>query len=257
MIMPLETKEENETDQNDQKPETTSTGSTETDDSTEGNEGDAFDAASYEESFGLPADTLKGVENAEDALEKIREYTDETLTAGLLSDSIKGVADAADDADKGGASDDPPKKAGSKNPELDALRADLKEVKESLAYREKKDQQLQFEDINRRGYAEIDTWASPKYGTTKSRNFKQAKAVESLQDLVRTHILGYQAQGKLPPIVEKTLRQVRAHHDEDYKPKTAKKNSDAVLGSPGAVNRTKKGDDEPANIHEALMKNNF
>ena len=116
---------------------------------------------------------------------------------------------------------------------------------------------LRDAEINRRGYEEIDKWASSKYGTTKSRNFKQAKAVNELTDLVRIHLNGHVASGSLPPVVEKTLRQVRAHHDDEYKPTPAKKNSDAVLGSPGTGNRSTKGDKEPSNIHEALMGNAY
>lgn len=229
---------------------------------------DAFDVSSYEESFGLPADTLKGVENAEDALEAIRRYTDKTLTAGLLSktvgDTTTSNTGAAEGVAKGVESDDVAKtakmaiKGAGTNPELDALRAKVDGLEEKLAVREKQEQELQFADINRRGYAEIDSWESPRYGTTKSRNFKQAQAVQEVQSLLRTHILGFQVEGKLPPDIEKTLRQVRAHHDDEYRPSSAKKNSDAALGSPGIGSRSaKKGDDGPKNIHEALQQNSF
>lgn len=220
---------------------------------------DVFDASSYEQSFGLPADTLKGVEDAKSALEAIREYTDKTLTAGLLSDAVGGatVAPADTSADKGAESGDTKKDAAGKNPELDDLRAELSEVKESLATREKNDYDNRVAEINRRVDSEIDDWASPKYGTSKSRNFKQAKAVKELQDLVGTHIAGSKVQGKNPPVVESLLRQVRTFHDDEYKPAPAKKNSDTPLGSPGTGSRSAKGDGSPKNIHEALMGNSF
>ncbi len=224
---------------------------------------DAFDAPSYEQSFGLPTGTLDGVEDAEGALEAIRGYTDETLTAGLLSNSIAGVTPATAAGEGDSKSDAAVKllneavKKESGNTELDALRAGLAEVKESLAIREKIDHDTRVAEINRRVDSEIDVWASPKYGTTKSRNFKQAKAMKELQELVETHIAGSNAQGKSPPIVESLLRQVRTFHDDEYKPAPVKKNSDAALGSPGTGSRSTKGDDGPSNIHEALMGNSY
>jgi len=77
---------ENETDQAGTGETGTETSTSEgTENAGGASEGDAFDASSYEESFGLPAGTLSGVEDAEAALEAVREYTDKTLTAGLLS----------------------------------------------------------------------------------------------------------------------------------------------------------------------------
>lgn len=219
-----------------------------------------FDAASYEESFGLPNGTLDGVKDAGGALETIREYTDKTLTAGLLSNAIDGVTPAVDGETNGGVdkNDKASAKQESKNPELDALRADLVEVKEKLATREKLDHNTRVAEINNRVDVEMDVWASPKYGTSKSRNYKQASAVKELQGLVQTHIAGFQTQGKQPPVVEKLLRQVRAFHDDEYSPPSAKKNSGEVLGSPGTGSRSAKKDDgEPANIHEALQQNSF
>ena len=259
--------QENATELIDQKTSTISGDSTvKTDDETGSGEGDAFDASSYEESFGLPAGTLDGVETAESALESIREYTDKTLTAGLLSNAKVDPATKAGDAPAEKVVEkvaeklpvDTAIKGADTNPELDALRARVTEVEKKSAVREQNDIAIRDAEINRRGYEEIDKWASPKYGTSKSRNFKQAQAVAELTDLVRTHIRGYQAEGKLPPVVEKTLRQVRAHHDDEYKPSPAPKNGEAVLGSPGTGSRSaKKGDDEPANIHEALQQNSF
>lgn len=218
---------------------------------------DVFDASSYEESFGLPADTLKGVEDAESALKVIREYTDKTLTAGLLSDAV-GDKVAAENVEAGKKLDAlGAELKASKNPELDVLRAELSDIKESLAVRDKRDFAMQSAEIDSRVDLEIDAWASPKYGTSKSRNFNQAKAMKGLQELVKTHIIGLRAEDKQPPVVEKLLRQVRAFDDDEYKPAPANKNSDAVLGSPGTGSRSAKSDGEPANIHEALMGNSY
>ena len=259
--MAEETKEqENATGLNDSESVAPEESTTSVDGDPGGGEGDAFDASSYEESFGLPAGTLDGVGNAESALESIREYTDKTLTAGLLSDAKIDPAVVVDETPPVGAAETPAatgKLATSKNLELDALRADLAEVKEKLVTRENNDHNAQVVEINRRVDSEIDDWASPKYGTSKSRNFNQAKSVKELQELVQTHIAGSQAQGKAPPIVEQLLRQVRTFHDDEYKPSPVKKNGEAVLGSPGTGSRSTKGDDGPKNIHEALMGNSY
>ncbi len=271
MSSQTETQESNSAVETDEKVDTATDNAENSGESTEGGEGEAFDASTYEESFGLPADTLKGVENAEDALEAIRGYTDKSLTTGLLSNSIEGATQAAAAAeaitgvetgmttgvDTGAASKKTASQA-SKNPELDALRAKVDGMEKRETERVRLDLEARSSEIDSRVVAEIDKWASPKYGTTKSRNFKQAKDVKEFEDLVRTHILGHRAEGTQPPLVEKLLRQVRAFHDEDFNPKPVKDNGDAVLGSPGTGSRAaKKGDDEPRSIHQALQNNSY
>jgi len=150
--------------------------------------------------------------------------------------------------------------ATSKNPELDALRAEFVEVKEKLVAREQADYKQRAADLDRRVDKEIDSWASPKYGTTKSRNFKQAQSILELRGSVTTYVKGANVEGKpvSPDDVEKMLRQVRVFHDDTYKPTPASKNGDASLGSPGTGSRSvKKDDDGPKNIHEALQANSY
>ena len=227
---------------------------------------EAFDAASYEASFGLPQGELDGVENAEDALVAIRNYTDKTLTAGLgVGQAPNPVVEAAKvakiantvPAGKGvpetaikGASTTP-------NPELDELRAELKEVKDSLVATKKRDYDKAVAEINHRVEAEIDKWASPLYGTSKSRNYKQTKSKAELNELIQTHLAGFDVRGKTPPVVESLLRQVRTFHDDTYVPTVERVSAAETLGAPGTGSNIAKKTGGPANIHEALMGNSY
>ncbi len=266
--MPEETKEqETASDQDNEQENLTSGDSTEKTDTekTGDSEGEAFDAASYEESFGLPADTLKGVEDAKGALNAIREYTDKTLSAGLSAGGKVDLSDGSEDAGvvegAKSAAEDAARKTVSKNPEVDALRAEITEIKSDLAKRDKQAFAERSAAIDSRIQDEIDSWSSPMYGTSKARSFTQAKAVKEFKELVNTQVIGFQAQGKMPPAVEKVLRQVRSFHDEKFNPTPAKSNGNAQLGSPGTGSRSVKAnadsDKAPKNIHEALMSNSY
>jgi hypothetical protein len=213
---------------------------------------DAFDSSTFEVEYGLPEGTLKGVTDEESALQAVRDYTDKLLTAGLTvpqqqaAQAITGqtAAKPADSADK--------KPSG--NVELDALRAELVEVKSTIQQFTQAAQQQQIQELQRRIAAEVDRWDSPKYGKGQARNYNQIKAVRELQELVSTHVAGYVATGRNAPAVESVLRQVRVFHDEGFKPGQQKATpaKQAPLGTPGGQAKAA-GDGEPRSIHHALM----
>lgn len=219
---------------------------------TEGQE-DAFDAATLEADYGLPAGTLADAKDEESALEMIRQHTDSVLSAGLTAPQSTGQATEqvmGQEAPKQeGRTPSPGQKAPGGNAELDALRAELQEVKSTIQKQQQAQQQEVSQMLQQRAIAEVDNWKSPKYGTSESRTFNQLKALRELDELVNTHLAGCRAQGKQTPNIERVLRQVRAFHD-DVKP--AKKAESKPLGSSGA-SRQRLGNEEPGNIHTAMM----
>lgn len=219
-----------------------------------GTEEEAFDPSVLESQFGLPSGMLKDTTDAESALEAIRQYADSTLTAGLSHPGsptqTKPPAETKPETKPDGG------KQGSGNAEIDALRAELVEVKSVLTQQQQAAQHAQMAEIQRRMDAEIDNWSSPKYGKGTARNFNQSKATQELRDLVGTHVAGMQATGRPIPTVEAIMRQVRAFHDADYKPSaSAQQKAQAPLGTPGAASKQIKADGAPRNIHEALAQN--
>lgn len=231
----------------DETTEQTSSSGTET----AGDNDGEFNPAEYEASFGLPAGSLKDVTDADSALKVIREHTDKLLIAGLSAGGAADLPTAEEKpAPKPKADDKKPVASG--NAEIDALRAELAEVKGTIANQTKAQQQSQLQELDRRILTEIDSWKSPKYGVGTTRNYKQVKATRALREILLTHVAGYQATGQPIPLVETALRQVRVHDDEDYKPVVKKK--DGALGTPGRSGKSG-GDTTPANIHQALMQN--
>lgn len=217
-------------------------------------ETDEFNPSEYEQTFGLPAGTLKDATDAESALAAVREYADRTLTAGLGFDFQGQQKPAETKAAAKGAEDKSDGEKGSGNAELDALRAELVEVKGMLQQNAQAQQQRMEQELERRISAEIDSWDSPKYGKSQSRNFNQTKADKEIRELMVTHITGLHAHGQPAPEVEKLLRQVRAFHDSDYSP-AAPKQKQAPLGTPNAAAKQAQAGNAPRNIHEALMGN--
>lgn len=217
----------------------------------------AFDAAAVETAFGMPAGSLADCQDNASALEAVRGFTDKTLMAGLGLGGAGGErpADERPPGKQPAAKNKAATQADSGNAELDAMRAELAEVKGFL-----KTQQDQYtsslgEQLNQRIDTEIDAWKSPKYGVGKTRNYRQAKAAGELRELLKTHVAGLQASGQPISQVEPLLRRVRAFDDETYSP--AKPASGAAsLGKPGGRQGTVGGGDKtPQTIHHALMQN--
>lgn len=219
---------------------------------------DSFDAASIEEAFGLPAGALKDVKDSDSALSAVREYTDKVTAAGLGLESpfAAPAAPAAPAAVAAPAKQpgQPAAKAGEVETPTYLTKADIDKM---FADREQEQQTKQsnamLAELQRRLDAEVDIWASPKYGVGKQRTVKQIRAKKDLDDLILTHIAGASAMGDSLPVAEVLARRVRLLDDETYKPGVA--GAAAVpLGTPGAskaaASEAKEG---PRNIHEAVL----
>ena len=213
-----------------------------------------FDPDAIEEAFGLPSGSLKDVTDTATALDLVRQLTDKTLIAGLeLGDQVVEPAAAPKAPAAAPASPEPGAKTTPVNAEIEALRAQLVEVKTLIQQQTETNNQRLAAELDGRIRSEIDSWESPKYGVGKSRNFNQTKAEKELRNLARTHVAGLQVQGAVVPTVEVILRRVRAFDDADFKP--TRKSAAAPLGTPGTPKGAPGGGkDEPKNIHELLMR---
>lgn len=209
-----------------------------------------FDPGFYEETFGLPAGSLKDVTDAQSALDMIRTYTDRTLITGLAG--FSGGADipdtkAASNAEQRVADD---KKAGAPT-DFEKLKAELR-AEWQTELRQQQEQAMMAE-TTRRVAAKIDSWGSPKYGVGNNRNYKQAREAKRLIEMVFDHARVAAARGEaVTP--EATLERLRLIDDETYVPSKGK----AQVGTPGAGGKMgAKGDAAkmPRSIHEALMQN--
>jgi len=217
-----------------------------------------FDASIFEVEFGLPEGSLKDAKSADDVMAIVRESVDKTLIAGLGQPAPTqqpaapaGFQSAADVIAKGGKKDG--EGAAKLAPEI---QAQFEAMQKRIDELEGASQRAVAQDLERRLQKEIDSWKSDKYGSGKTRNFKQARAKKELEELIITHALGFRATGQAIPDVEVLARQVRAFDDDTYKP-TAKKPAQTPLGTPGTGKADKGGAKEPRNIHEALMRNPY
>jgi hypothetical protein len=209
-----------------------------------------FDPEFYEETFGLPAGSLKDVTDAQSALDMIRTFTDRTLIAGL-----GGFAGGADVPQTKAAPATPAvpkaeeKKAETTPTDFEKFKAELMSEFEAKLNAERAT--AAQAEIARRIAAKIDSWGSAKYGVGQARTYKQAREAKRLAEMVYEHANAAAALGQ-QVTVESTLERLRLIDDETYTP-TKKK---AQVGTPGAGgNMGAKGDKMPRNIHEALRSN--
>lgn len=218
-----------------------------------------WDAESLEVSFGLPPGSLRDVKDEASALEAVRTMTDKLLTAGLgFAEPTTETSAETKPATK------PATKAETKpsgNAELDALRAEVEALKARDQEREAKLIEQQNKQntamLRQRITTKIDSWASPKYGVTGTRNFKQAQAVKEFEEvLLPNFVAGRRASGLSldAASLEAYMEQVRVFQDENYKPAKKGAAKDAALGTPGA-SKPPAGSDAPRTIHHALMGN--
>lgn len=215
---------------------------------------DSFDAASIEEAFGLPAGTLKDVKDTDSALSAVREYTDKLTVAGLGVESplgkpaeVPAVPAAKQPGQPAAATAEGDKPQYLTKTDLDKLFADREQAQQE------KQTTAMLAELQRRLDAEVDTWASPKYGVGKQRTVKQIRAKKDLDDLILTHIGGATVTGTTLPVAEVLARRIRLLDDETYKPTVA---GAAVvpLGTPGAAKAvTTENKEGPRNIHEAVL----
>lgn len=210
-----------------------------------------FNGNEYEQSFGLPAGTLKDVKDAESALAIIRSHTDKTLLAGDTYVGGATVPAAETTAAKIGAAAAAAPVTGG-NPELDALRAEVNELKGDREKERTAANHREVVEQLRRFESEVDSWASPKYGVTGHRTYDQQRAYRGLMGLGSTHIAGYVATNQASPAPEHVARQVRVFDDKDYKP--TQNTTAKPVGTPGSGSKAANASaSEPRNIHEALM----
>lgn len=211
-----------------------------------------FDAEFYEETFGLPAGSLKDVTDAQSALDMIRTFTDRTLISGLAG--FTGGADIPVSK----APVTPPAAPKAEEKKGEASPTDFEKFKaEMMAEFEAK---LNAErsaaaqaEIARRISSKIDSWGSAKYGVGTARTYKQAREAKRLAEMVYEHANAAAALGQ-QVTVESTLERLRLIDDETYTPTKQK----AQVGTPGAGGKMgAKGDAAkmPRNIHEALRGN--
>lgn len=222
---------------------------------------DDFDAAYFEAEFGMPEGSLAEAKTPQEATAIIKEYADSMLTAGFTykpepqqmpQPGAQAASAPAKPAKKEGEKEGEKPEAPS-NPELDALRAELQEVKSVLQSSVQAEQERLAQAVEQRLLAEIDKWESPKYGKGNKRNYNQIQAVKKLRDMAATHFRGYLATGKPVPSVEALMRQVRAFDDDTYTPgQKASQKPQETLGTPGS-SRNREADNQPSNIHTALM----
>lgn len=223
-----------------------------------------FDASTFEVDHGLPEGTLEGVTDGKAAVEKLREYTDKILSAGLMSSAQLSQADVSQKTQTGDTKDAATKAEGKADgkaepTDFEKFRSEIMQsVKAELRAAQEQAQRAQdaemLRQIDSRIVAEIDSWNSPKYGSKDKRGYKELKAVRELRELAQTQYAGYVSQGKNSPPIETLMRQVRAFHDSDYTP--SKKQATAAekkpLGTPGT--RSAGVDDgQPRTIHHAVF----
>lgn len=211
-----------------------------------------FDPEFYEETFGLPAGSLKDVTDAQSALDMIRSFTDRTLIAGLSG--FTGGADVPETK----AAPAVPAAPKAEEKKGEATPTDFAKFKAEMMA--EFDAKLNAERsaaaqaaIAQRISAKIDSWSSPKYGVGTARTYKQAREAKRLAEMVYEHANAAAALGQ-QVTVESTLERLRLIDDETYAPSKAK----AQVGTPGAGGKMgAKGDASkmPRNIHEALRGN--
>lgn len=202
----------------------------------------SFNPAEYEQFFGLPTGSLSDAKDAEEVTKLIQEHTDKVLLAGL------GRQQTSDPAPATSAPDEP---VGDKD---DPVLQRLAKLEEQLEAERTASQNRQSQEVDQRAFAEIDRWASPKYGSGEQRTYKQVKAVRELQSEYRTYIAGRAATGLPIPPIEAVLRSVRAFHDDTFSPSLpSTKPATAPLGTPGSGGKSGAATGEPRNIHEAVQ----
>lgn len=206
--------------------------------------GDTFDASEYEQTFGMPAGSLSGVKDADEALSKIRDFTDTSLLRGSASGTPAPSKPAIKTETKTETKGDST---------YEALRKELDEVKSAMTKRDEAENARTMQDLNGRLNKEIDSWASAKYGVSGKRTYKQTQEYNEVCRLASVHGAGYVSSNSTMPTIESLVRSARAYHDDAYTlSKQPKPETTAVpVGTPGASNKKQQA---PANIHEALQR---
>lgn len=207
-----------------------------------------FDAATLEVDYGMAPGSLSGAKDQASAMEIIRQHADKFLTAGFTAANTPAQPETKTPPTKP-AETKAPAEGQPTGMEQILARLDKMEARD----RAREDAELDFKqsEVDRRIREEVDKWGSAKYGTSKSRNFDQAREYKAILELAQTQAYGYIAQGQRTPLIEPLLRQVRAFHDRDTAPAKTTEEKQPPLGAPGA--RGSGGAEEPRSIHHALL----
>ena len=254
----IENEQENETIENENPVDETA--SQESESSSE--ESSEFNPAEIEERFGLASGELATFKDEASALAHVSSLTDNLLSAGLGAQGYT-FSEQQPAADKAAPAVEQQSVAAkmAKNKaqqvdksELDALRAELSEIKTALVSQHQANQKQLQAQLDSRIRQKIDSWKSPTYGTTGARKFTQNKAEKEIRELLYTHVAGLQATGRPIPEVEVILDRVRLVHDSHFTmPKNEKK--EGTVGTPGTKSSMASKNKQPANIHEAYQQN--
>lgn len=224
-----------------------------------------FNPSDLAAEYGIPEEVLKDVKDEDSAVLKIREYTDNLLKASLeAEDEAEPVVDPAaprvapvQDSVAAKLAANQGKEAPKTDDEVAALKKRLDAYEQREAWREEAQFAAAQKSVEQRLAARVDSWASPKYGVTGSRDYKQTKAFkefkQSLLDEFAPSIL--KKEGAVPT-VEVVAERLRSWHDpEGFDSARQGKKSDTKatpLGTPGQ--QLSSADAEaPRNIHEAYL----
>lgn len=222
---------------------------------TETDSGD-FNPAEWEAQFGLEEGSLKDCKSVEEVLQAVAEAADKTILAGLTAPTNE--ANPSDFPKTEPEKPATPAQSGTQtqssgNAEIDALKQQLGLIQQEIRQSREVAEKAILAESERRLNKEIDSWASAKYGVGKNRNSKQYRAYQALVNEMRTYVAGRAALGQSIPDVEIIARQVRAFHDDTFKPTALKLNKQAPLGTPG-TSKEHKGDKGPKNIYEVIQQ---
>jgi hypothetical protein len=228
-------------------------GTTEESGETDGGEA-VFDAAKVESQYGLPPGSLKDYQSEDEAIAAIRQAIDQEFlrsTMQPLVDTQPAPIPNAPPAGQQQASQTDGQKAAADS--LAALTQKVESLEAQLKQSSKAQLEATKQEVVRVASETIDSWNSPKYGTSKTRTFAQAKELKELLQYVKTHTETMQASGKQIPKTKELLDLVRLWHDPDHKPGQAQQPAGQPLGQPGNLSAAATNGAGPKNIHEAVI----
>lgn len=223
--------------------------SPETDASDDGAEPPAeFDRAAVEARYGLPAGALNDFEDEASALAAIRQGIDQSLMQSLYSPAETPSPEIPNTQPSDTQQKAQEVAAGS----LEALQKKVAELESALQSQTQAQQQQAAREVTEQASKVIDGWDSARYGTSKTRTFKQTQNLRELLGMVRTHTETLRAAGHPVPPVGTVLERIRLWHDDDYTPAHAKAAPAVPVGTPGG-HKEANDSDAPTNIHSAVM----
>jgi len=226
---------------------------------------DTFDAAQFAADFGLPATEFTEVKDEAAALAKLRDLTDRALTAGIgfsdeFVDEEPAPTPAAPASTAAKVAEAVAKTGEATPPGFAELQKEVADLKAALS-KQATDNEVSLKvQLNKRLAAVVDSWASPKYGVSGSRTYKQTKAFNDFTAQLKELVPGLVKTSQPIPVIETAALRLWSYDDPDGfdASRKGKKGGTAAaavapLGTPGQQNsKGTAGADAPGNIHEAL-----